>query len=160
MSNTKSKKALKYILIFCALSLLFAYFVEFILKHKPCNLCLIERIPYIGSIILITAILIINKFEKLFLKIIIIFFVSGAVISFYHFGIEQGFFNESLVCELEKIQNNLSATDLLKKLETKIISCKDVNFKLFGLSLATINIFVSLSLSVIVVKILNNHEKN
>ena len=88
------------ILVFSILSLSIAYFIQYALGHKPCNLCIIERIPYIASIILISLIFIISKFEKIISSIILVFFIFGAVVSFYHFGIEQGFFSESLICEL------------------------------------------------------------
>ena len=42
-----------YILFFSLFAILFAYYVEFVLGHKPCNLCLLERIPYILAILII-----------------------------------------------------------------------------------------------------------
>ncbi len=89
------------------------------------------------------------------------FFIFGAVISFYHVGIEQEFFSESLVCDLDKSGNNLSKDDLLKQLKSKTaVSCKDVTFRLFGLSLATINTIISIFLSVIMYKVITNYGKN
>ena len=82
------------------------------------------------------------------------------LISIYHFGIEQGFINESLVCDLKNQNTSLTAEDLLKELKEKTVSCKDVTFKILGLSLATINIIISLILSVILIKIFLNYEKN
>ena len=43
-----------------------------------------------------------------------LFFIFGSVISFYHVGIEQGFFSESLVCDLDNSKINLSKEDLIK----------------------------------------------
>ena len=130
------------------------------LDHKPCNLCLIERIPYIASVILISLIFIINKFQKIISIIILLFFIFGAIVSFYHFGIEQGFFNESLVCDLGN-NANLSKEQLLKQLEnSSVVSCKDVTFRVLGFSLATINTIISIILSVIMVKVIINYDKN
>ena len=98
MSSIKNKFFLNVVLLFSIFALSAAYFIQYILGHKPCNLCLIERIPYLASIILISLIFILNKFEKLIFMIIGLFFIFGTIISFYHFGIEQGFFSESLVC--------------------------------------------------------------
>ena len=72
-----------------------AYFIQYVLGHKPCNLCLIERIPYLASIILISLIFIINKFEKFIVGVLLLFYIFGTLVSFYHVGIEQGLFNES-----------------------------------------------------------------
>jgi len=155
-----NKLLLNGILVFSILSLSIAYFIQYALGHKPCNLCIIERIPYIVSIILISLIFIFNKYQKIFSSLILIFFVFGAVVSFYHFGIEQGFFNESLICELSN-NNPLNKEELLNQLKkAEIISCKDVTFRFLGLSLATINTIISLILSGIVIKIIKNYGKN
>ena len=160
MISKDNKLILNGVLIFSILSLSIAYFIQYVLSHKPCNLCLIERIPYIASIILISFIFIINRFEKIISIIILLFFIFGAIVSFYHFGIEQGFFSESLVCDLGD-NTNLSKEQLLKQLESSsIVSCKDVTFRVLGLSLATINTIISIILSVIIIKVIKNYDKN
>tara|TARA_B110001452_G_scaffold168228_1_gene140603 strand:- start:107 stop:589 length:483 start_codon:yes stop_codon:yes gene_type:complete len=160
MNSKDSKLILNGVLIFSILSLSIAYFIQYALGHKPCNLCLIERIPYIVSVILISLFFMINRFEKIIFVIMLLFFIFGAIVSFYHFGIEQGFFNESLVCDLEN-NSNLSKEQLLKQLEnSSIISCKDVTFKVLGFSLATINTIISIILSAIMIKIIKNYDKN
>ena len=160
MSQLKNKTTLNLVLIFSVFALSTAYFVQYILGHKPCNLCLIERLPYIFSIILILLSLILNKFEKIFIILLVLVFISATIISFYHFGIEQGFFKESPVCSLNNEINNLTKEDLLKELKKETISCKDVDFTLFGLSLATINTIISFILSVITFKLFLSYEKN
>ena len=160
MISKDNKFILNGILIFSIISLAIAYFVQYVLGHKPCNLCLIERIPYIASVILISVIFIINKFEKIISIIILLFFIFASIVSFYHFGIEQGFFNESLVCDLEN-NKRLSKEQLLKQLESSsIVSCKDVTFRVLGLSLATINTIISIILSAIMIKIIINYDNN
>ena len=160
MTKVKNKIILNLILLFSIFALLTAYFIQYVLDHQPCNLCLIERVPYILTIIIITLTLIFKKFEKICLIILALVFVSAMFISIYHFGIEQGFINESLVCDLKNKSGSLTTEDLLKELKEKTISCKDVTFKIFGLSLATINIIISLILSIIITKIFFNYEKN
>ena len=154
-----NKKIILNSLIFLSfIALSFAYFVEFILGHEPCNLCKIERIPYIGSIIIISFLIFTNKWEKILLSIIILLFIFGAVTSVYHVGIEQGFFSESLLCELGLNTNIQNPDDLLKSLEKTPISCKDVTFKIFGLSLATFNAFLSIVISYILIKLIKKNE--
>ena len=155
-----NKFLLNSILAFSILSLSIAYFIQYILGHKPCNLCIIERIPYIAAVILISLIFILNRYQKIISSLILIFFIFGAVVSFYHFGIEQGFFSESLVCDLGNIRP-LNKEDLLNQLKkTEIVSCKDITFRFLGLSLATINTVISLILSGIIIKIIKNYGKN
>ena len=155
-----NKLLLNSILAFSILSLSIAYFIQYVLGHKPCNLCIIERVPYIAAIILISLIFILNKYQKIISSLILIFFIFGAVVSFYHFGIEQGFFSESLVCDSGN-SRPVNKEELLNQLKkTEIVSCKDVTFRFLGLSLATINTVISLILSGIMIKIIKNYGKN
>ena len=155
-----NKLLLNSILAFSILSLSIAYFIQYVLGHKPCNLCIIERIPYIAAIILISLIFILNRYQKIISSLILIFFIFGAVVSFYHFGIEQGFFSESLVCDLGN-SRPLNKEELLNQLKkTEIVSCKDVTFRFLGLSLATINTVISLILSGTMIIIIKNYGKN
>ena len=159
MSQIKNRITLNLILIFSVFALGAAYFIQHILGHKPCNLCLIERLPYIFAIIIISLGLILKKFEKAIIIFLILIFLAATIISFYHFGIEQGFFKESLVCNLDSSINNLSKEDLIKELQQPTVSCKDVSFRIFGLSFATINTIISSILSVITIKLFLNYEK-
>ena len=160
MSQIKNRITFNLILIFSVFALGAAYFIQHILGHKPCNLCLIERLPYIFAIIIISLGLILKKFEKAIIIFLILIFLAATIISFYHFGIEQGFFKESLVCNLDSSITNLSKEDLIKELQQQSVSCKDVSFRIFGLSLATINTIISLILSVITIKLFLNYGKN
>jgi disulfide bond formation protein DsbB len=148
------------ILAFSFFAILVAYFIQYVLDHQPCNLCLIERIPYIFSIIIILTCLFTKRFEELSLIILSIVFISATLIAIYHFGIEQGFIEESLVCNLNNDNDVLSKEALLNQLKEVPVSCKDVTFKIFGLSLATFNIFISLILSIINIKLFLAYEKN
>tara|TARA_B100000795_G_C22473051_1_gene313726 strand:- start:10 stop:495 length:486 start_codon:yes stop_codon:yes gene_type:complete len=160
MSKIKNKIIFSSILLFSIFALIAAYFIEHVLKHQPCNLCLVERIPYFFSIIVILICLLTKKFEKLSLIILSLIFFVATLIAFYHFGIEQGFITESLVCDLSDNNNNLSKEALLSQLKEMPVSCKDVTFKVLGLSLATFNIFISLILGVINMKLFLTYEKN
>jgi len=92
--------------------------------------------------------------------LLILVFVFSFIVSIYHFGIEQGYIKESLVCDLQNGSKILSKDELLKELQKKTVSCKDVTFKLFGLSLTTFNIFISLLITGILAKNFLNYEKN
>ena len=160
MSQIKNKIILNLILLLSIFALISAYFIQYVLDHLPCNLCLIERIPYVFSIIIILICLFSNKFEKISLLILSLTFFTATLLSFYHFGIEQEFINESLVCDLNSSNTELSKEALLNQLKKMPISCKEVTFKIFGLSLATFNIFFSLVLCAITTKTFLTYEKN
>ena len=160
MYQIRNRTIFNFILLFSIFALLIAYFTQYVLGHQPCNLCLIERIPYVLIIIVITLSFLFKKYEKIYLTLLSLIFISATLISFYHVGIEQGFINESLVCNLGSQTTNLTAEDLLNELKKKTINCKDVNFKIIGLSLATINTIISLILSIIIGKLFFDYEKN
>ena len=160
MFELKKKTELNIILFFSIFALASAFFIEYILGHKSCNLCLLQRIPYILVITIIILISIFKSFEKVSLLILSIIFFLATFLAIYHVGIEQGFIDESAVCNLNnKELNSLNKKDLLKELNTKPISCKDVSFKMFGLSLATLNTLISLILAFITLRIFFNYEK-
>lgn len=160
MVEIKHKIFIIFLLLFSIFAIISAYFIEHILGHEPCNLCLIERLPYILTIITISIFLFCKKFEGFFLAILGLIFFIATLISLYHLGIELGFIEESLVCDLGLKNNPLTKEALLNQLNKRIISCKDVTFKIFGLSLATINIIFSLIFSSISIKYFINYEKN
>tara|TARA_B100000035_G_C20787872_1_gene459837 strand:- start:96 stop:437 length:342 start_codon:yes stop_codon:yes gene_type:complete len=97
--------------------------------------------------------------EKFIILLLSLTFAFSFIISFYHFGIEQGFFKESSICGVNNAKEILSKEDLLKKLQEIRVSCKDVTFRVFGFSLTTLNIIISLILLSLLTKIFKNYEK-
>ena len=160
MLNLTPKSYLNLILLISLISIISAFFIEYILGHQPCNLCLIERIPYVLSIILIILNYIFKTNEKIIILFLIITFTFSSIVSFYHFGIEQDFFEESPVCTLNNVSEIISKEEILKQLQEIYISCKDVTFRVFGLSLTSINMFLSLILTTLLTKIFISYEKN
>ena len=158
--NKKTNTILIFILFGLSLSLISAYIIEYGLGHKPCKLCIYQRFPYIISILLILSILLFKKNIKIHLLLLSIISLLGSVLAFYHFGIEKGFFNESIVCETQNLEESLTKQDILEQLKQNTVSCKDVNFTLFGLSLASINTIVSFILFMIFVRLYKNYEIN
>ena len=155
---TSKNNILFTILFLLIFSVSAAYFIEHGLGYKPCKLCLYQRIPYFLSIILILNILFIKKFSRTNLLILCLVFVGSTILGFYHFGIEQGFFEELSICTTGSTTEELSKEQILELLEQNTISCKDVTFRILGLSLATINSIFSLVLSVIFLKLFIGYE--
>ena len=159
MHNFKIETYLNIICLISLISIISAYFIEYVLGHQPCNLCLIERIPYGLAMILIILNYAYRKYQYYIVSLLILIFIFSFIISFYHLGIEKGFFEESAVCGLKNTSEIISKEELLKQLEKKTISCKDVTFRVFGFSLTTINILLSLLITTILSKIFINYEK-
>ena len=135
---------LKLIFLISIIALASAFFIEYFLGHQPCNLCILERIPYLLALIIIVLNYKFINLEKYFILSLILIFFAATILSLYHLGIEQGFIEESLVCDLKNGSNLLSKEDILKQLQEKNVSCKDVTFKILGLSLTSYNIIISI----------------
>ena len=160
MVENSKNLLIKLIFLISVIALVSAFFIEYVLGHQPCNLCILERIPYLLAIIIILLNFKFSHYEKFFILLLSIIFLAGAIISLYHLGIEQGFVQESQVCDLKSGSNLLSKEEILKQLQEKSVSCKDVTFKIFGLSLTSYNILISLIITISAGKIYFNYEKN
>ena len=148
-----------YLLIFLIsiISLLGAVFIENVLEQSPCRLCLYQRIPYLISIFI--CFFGFNYYKNfLWMYLLLILFIISTILSGYHVGIENSIFEEFSGCTSENI-NITNKLDLLNNLKKTMPSCKNVDFRLFGLSLATINLIISLIISAISITIIK-YEKN
>ena len=159
MYKFRIKIYLNFIFLLCLISIISAYFIEFVLGHQPCNLCLIERIPYGLGLIIIILNYILFKNERFIILLLILVFAFSLILSFYHFGIEQGFFEESVVCGLKNALNVITKEEILKQLQIKAVSCKDVTFRIFGFSLTAFNMIISLILVIFLTNFFKNYEK-
>ena len=160
MIENKKTLLIKLIFLISILALISAFYIEYVLGHQPCNLCILERIPYFLAIIIILLNYKFNHLEKYFLLTLSIVFLTATILSLYHLGIELGLIEESLVCDVKNSSNLLSKDEILKQLKEKNVNCKDVTFKIFGLSLTSYNILISLLITFSITKIYLNYEKN
>ena len=151
------KKFYIIIFVFSLLSLLIALYIEFYLGYSPCKLCIYQRIPYLIAIFI--TFLGISYYKNLiWLYFLLITFFLSFLLSGYHFGIEQEIFKEFSGCTGNSI-NIIDKNELLKLLNSEVNTCKNVDFKIFGLSLATINFLLSFIIFILILKVIKN-EKN
>ena len=160
MVKNSKNLLIKLIFLVSIIALVSAFFIEYILGHQPCNLCVLERIPYFLAIIVVLFNYKFIQFERFFILLLTIIFLAGTILSLYHFGIEQGFIRESLVCDLKNGSNLLSKEEILKQLQEKSVSCKDVTFKIFGLSLTSYNIIISILLTTTLIRFYFGYENS
>ena len=155
--NLSIKNLYLFVFVLCIISLIGAVYIEHTMEQKPCTLCLYQRIPYIISIFICFIGFNYHK-NFLWLFLLILIFLISIGLSGYHVGIENGIFEEFSGCTSENI-NITNKLDLLNNLKKTMPSCKNVDFKLFGLSLATINLIISLIISAISITLIK-YEKN
>ena len=151
------KKFYIIIFVFSLLSLLIALYIEFYLGYSPCKLCIYQRIPYLIAIFI--TFLGISYYKNLiWLYFLLIIFFLSFLLSGYHFGIEQEIFKEFSGCTGNSI-NIIDKNELLKLLNSEVNTCKNVDFKIFGLSLATINFLLSFIIFILILKVIKNEKK-
>ena len=160
MDKINTLLIIKLVFLISIIALSSAFFIEYVLGHQPCNLCILERIPYLLAIMIILLNYKINYLEKNFILALTLVFLVATALSLYHLGIEQGFIRESVVCDLNNGSNLLTKEDILEQLQQKNVSCQDVTFKIFGLSLTSYNILISLIISISTAKIYFNYDKS
>ena len=159
MHKTKKEFYLKIIFLISFIAIISAYYIEYILGYQPCNLCLIERIPYASGLLILTINFKFKNNEKFLVILLMLTFFFSLLISVYHFGIEENFFQESTICDVKNSTSILSKQELLLELQKNRVSCKDVTFRIFGLSLTSINIFINLIFLSLLTKIFIFYEK-
>ena len=134
-----------FIILLCVTSIFYAFFVEFFLGYKPCILCKYQRVPYVLGLI----IGLFGFFKPLNTKMCIYVFLTFLIsmtLSGYHVGIEQELYQSIFNCS----DDNLSILEEGKLLESLNVinpDCRNVNFAIFGVSLATINFVLSFVIS-------------
>ncbi len=157
MSDQNIKKFYIIIFTFSFFSLIVALYIEYILGFKPCILCIYQRIPYAVAILIsLTAFFIGNR--NILLIILGLTFLAGILLSGYHVSIEKGFIEPIFSCTGENIKA-LEKEEILKSLNNIQPDCKDVDFSLFGVSLATLNFIISFVLTIVIVYIFKYAKK-
>ena len=146
------------ILIISMISIISALYIEYILQYEPCKLCIYQRLPYIAAIFISFIGFNYSSNDKILIILIMIFTLS-AIISGYHFGIENNLFDELAAC----VNDSLDISNKSKLLETlnesMPVNCKDATFKILGVSLAAINTILSVLIVIFSIRTLT-YEKN
>ena len=157
MSDQSIKKIFIIIFSLSFFSLVAALYIEYILGFKPCILCIYQRIPY-AIALLISLIAFYTGNRKILLSILVLTFGASLLLSGYHVGIEKGIIEPIFSCTGENI-NALEKEEILKSLNTIQPDCKEVDFSIFGISLATLNFINSFVLTVVIVYIFKYAKK-
>ena len=157
MSDQNIKKF--YIIIFTLsfFSLAAAFYIEYMLGFKPCILCVYQRIPYaIALLISLTVFFVGNR--NILLIILGLTFLAGILLSGYHVSIEKGIIEPLFSCTGENIKA-LEKEEILKSLNNIQPDCRDVDFSIYGVSLATLNFIISFVLTIVIVYIFKYAKK-
>ena len=157
MSDQNIKKF--YIMIFTLsfFSLVAALYVEYILGFKPCILCIYQRIPYAIAIFISSVAFFVGN-KNILLIILGLTFLAGILLSGYHVSIEKEIIEPLFSCTGDNIKA-IEKKEILKSLNNIQPDCKDVDFSIFGVSLATLNFIISFVLTIVIVYIFKYAKK-
>ena len=159
MVQFPNRKIFYLIIFFISLiSIISALYIEYILQYEPCTLCIYQRLPYIAAIFISFIGYNYSTNDKILIIIIMIFTIS-AIISGYHFGVENNLFNELSACVNDSLDIS-NKSKLLESLNQSMpVNCKDATFKILGVSLAAINTILSVLIVIFSIRTLT-YEKN
>ena len=148
----------KILAIIVFASVLFSFFLEFFLNLIPCKLCLYQR--YLWLFLLLACIINLKQSSKSrYIEMIITITLCAIItLSFYHSGIEFGFFNNIISCTSENNEtvNSIEELDFLIR-NTKNMDCAFPKFKIFNLSLSNLSFLFSTSLLLFCLKKYNRN---
>jgi len=116
----------------------------------PCELCLAERWPYYAAIALAILALAAGRHAvPWWIGLAVLIFAASTVLAAYHVGVEQHWIAGPTACSGFTIGPGTTAEDLRKMLEAReAVRCDEIQWALFGVSLAGWNLIVSLLLLV------------
>jgi disulfide bond formation protein DsbB len=140
------------VIIVSVLSLLTAFFFQYVVGLDPCVLCIYQRYPYGVTILLGLAALVWGvrgnlKANGRLLALCGLVFLIGGGIALYHVGVEQGWISPTAACtgptgragSVDELYNRLMADPIAR--------CDVVPWALFGISMAGYNAVFSLALA-------------
>jgi len=124
-----------------------ALLLQYVGGLQPCELCLLERWPYYGAIVVSAVALATGERGAVWwLGLLALIFLGSAGLAAYHVGVEQHWIAGPTACS-GGASGAKSAEELMKFLsEQQTTRCDDVQWSLAGLSLASWNLVISLGL--------------
>lgn len=133
-----------FIFVASAGALTMALGAQYIQELEPCILCLYQRIPFVLTGILAIVALRLKASSPLIPLIIIacgLIYLCGAGVAIYHVGVEQHWWVSGCSGALsENVSLDQLRASLMQKPEK---ACDEVNWTLFGISMATYNVLAS-----------------
>ena len=121
--------------------------------YPPCDLCYEQRYAYyVGVPLAIVAFALARGAAPRAILMVLmaafaLVFAANMALAIYHSGVEAKLWQGPTACTTT-MSGPVNAADLLKQLETiKVVRCDEVNLRVFGLSLANWNIFISAALA-------------
>jgi len=137
-----------FIFLVCVGALATAYFVEYVIGVEPCILCLYQRIPYAAAGVF-ALFAIVGKpggfTQQAALLGCMVAFLAGTSIAFYHFGVEEQWWEASCAGaqSLDMSFEDLKASILSEPLKP----CDSKDWVMLGISITVYNTIASLLLA-------------
>ncbi len=156
-------KILPRVLIFASfLALMSGLVAEYVFKLRPCSLCLYQQYVFI-SICFVGCSASLMPFFKTHSKkislILAVLFVINAGIAFYQVAVEHRWVEAPSQCQSKKLSGN-SIEELREELlNTDVVRCDQIQWSLFGISMAGYNVIYSLFWGLFAFYFLRRHKQ-
>lgn len=127
-----------------------AWLFQYVGGLEPCELCLIERWPYYTGIPLLVFASVAHRHRKIALPVLFIaaaLFLAGAGVSSYHVGVEQHWIAGPTACTSPTAEAGSIEALRAQLMHQEPVRCDVVQWSLFGVSLAGLNLIASLVLA-------------
>ena len=154
--NSMYPHASLWLMLGSILTLAAAYVFQYGFHYAPCDLCYLQRYPYMVTAALGAIFLVLEGNKENFrfsslgmailgLMIIALFYDAGVAI--YHVGVEQKWWQGPSECS-STIDMTLTGEALLEAImNAPLVKCDEVQWSLFGVSMAGYNAIIALSLA-------------
>ena len=140
IDNLITKKPSLFAIIFSSSLLITALTLQYVSNLAPCQMCIWQRWPHLGVIVIcLLSLFIKNYYNKLLLLAGILSLISSAI-GLWHSGVELGYFNSPSSCIDTNFNSNITLNDLLDK---PISGCDIIFWNFLGLSMANWNTILS-----------------
>ncbi len=136
----------------CLGALAAAFAGEHLLGLQPCILCLYERVPYaVAAVMALVAVAVpmTGSRRRRLILVAGVVLLANALLAFYHVGVEEHWWAGIPGCEGGLLPPDLTVEELQARLAgPQPKPCDEVDWRLFGVSLAGYNALAALALGV------------
>ena len=142
-------RAAPIILAFSAGALAFALIAQYGFQYAPCELCLMQRVPFALSI-LFSAIATFRPKSRavpVLLALCGVSFLIGFGLAIFHTGVERHWWLGTSGCHIAPLRSNSVSGLTAELMNMGVAHCDEISWSLFGLSMTNYNIALSLCLA-------------
>ena len=148
------------LLAICVMALVLALTAQYGFGLRPCNLCLIQRVPFVLAAVLAAVSLRMPHLAGRLLPLAGLLLMVNGAIAFYHVGVEQSWWI-SAVCPAGDPSGPISVADLMADMNKPVEAhCDQPAWSFHGITMAALNVPFSALLGLLVLVLAKRTERS